>query len=70
MCNLSEGIYEHGHHDGKIEGKIEQAISTIFAAMKTFNISMDDAFEIFTENLASSEKEEAAKQMKRKLDLH
>ncbi len=23
MCNLSEGIYEHGHHDGKIEGKIE-----------------------------------------------
>ncbi|MEY8258655.1 hypothetical protein AAK706_13160 [Erysipelotrichaceae bacterium 66-17] len=35
MCDLSEGIYEHGHHDGKIEGKIEgkidQAISTIFA---------------------------------------
>ncbi len=31
---------------------------------------MDDAFEIFTENLAPSEKEEVAKQMKRKLDLH
>ena len=74
MCNLSEGIYEHGHHDGKIEGRIEgkteQAVSTIFAAMKKFNISMDDAFEIFTENLAPSEKEEVAKQMKRKLDLH
>ena len=92
MCNLSEGIYEHGHHDGKIEGKIEgriegkiegkiegriegkiegkieQAISTIFAAMKKFNISMDDAFEIFTENLTPSEKEEVAKEIKRKLN--
>lgn len=66
MCNLSEGIYEHGHHDGKID----QAISTIFAAMKKLNISMDDAFEIFTENLAPSEKEEVAKEMTRKLDLH
>lgn len=76
MCNLSEGIYEHGYHDGYEEGyregrqevMIEQVIFVIAAAMKKFNITMEDAFKIFTENLAPSEKEEAAKQMKRKLN--
>lgn len=78
MCNLSGGIYEHGYHDGYKEGyeegyregrqevMIEQIIFVIAAAMKKFNISMEDAFKIFTENLTPSEKEEAAKQMKRK----
>ncbi|WP_300740264.1 hypothetical protein [uncultured Dubosiella sp.] len=84
MCNLSEGIYEHGYHDGYKEGyregyeegyregrqevMIEQVIFVIAAAMKKFNITMEDAFKIFTENLTPSEKEEAAKQMKRKLN--
>lgn len=47
---------------------IEQVIFVIAAAMKKFNITMEDAFKIFTENLTPSEKEEAAKQMKRKLN--
>lgn len=74
MCNLSGGIYEHGYHDGYKEGRqevmIEQIIFVIAAAMKKFNISMEDAFKIFTENLTPSEKEEVAKEMTRKLDLH
>ncbi len=74
MCDLSEGIYEHGHHDGriegKIEGKIEQALSAILATARDFGLPIDKVFQSITKDLSASEKEEVAKQMKRKLDLH
>ncbi len=70
MCNLSEGIYEHGHHDGKIEGKIEQALSAIFTTARDFNLPIDKVYQSITKDLTPSEKEEVAKQMTRKLDLH
>ena len=70
MCNLSEGIYEHGHHDGKIEGKIEQALSAILTTARDFNLPIDKVYQSITKDLTPSEKEEVAKQMTRKLDLH
>ncbi len=68
MCNLSEGIYEHGHHDGKIEGKIEQALSAILTTARDFDLPIDKVFQSITKDLSASEKEEVAKEMKRKLN--
>ncbi len=68
MCNLSEGIYEHGHHDGKIEGKIEQALSAILTTARDFGLPIDKVFQSITKDLTPSEKEEVAKEIKRKLN--
>ena len=60
MCNLSEGIYEHGHHDGKIE----QALSAILTTARDFGLPIDKVFQSITKNLTPSEKEEVEKQLK------
>ena len=82
MCNLSGGIYEHGYHDGYKEGyregyeegyregrqevMIEQAVSAIFKIAQDFDLPIDKVYQSITKDLTPSEKEEAAKQMKRK----
>ncbi len=80
MCNLSEGIYEHGYHDeykegyeegyreGRQEVMIEQAVSAIFKIAQDFDLPIDKVYQSITKDLTPSEKEEATKQMKRKLN--